>query len=109
MKDKRIKEIVKLSKRKKSELERGFNYWSAFYLGLVLAMIMFGLEIINNLLFNLGLFELIGIAYVKLIEFVILLIFTLFSMKKLGDRLSAIWLLNEKSTSLSKARKLLSD
>ena len=102
MKDKKVKKIFELSKSKKNDLERGFNWYSAVFLGFVISTIMFGIENINEFLFGKT-----NIAWIKFIEFLILLFLTLYIGNKVECRLSAIGLKNEKITSLTKAKKLL--
>jgi hypothetical protein len=108
MKDKRIKKIFKLSKRKKSQVERGFSYRSAIFLGLVISLIIFGLEVMNDFLFSLRLFNYIPLMWVKFVEFILLTILTVYSMDKVTKILSAIRLQDEKITSLKKAKEVLS-
>jgi xanthine/uracil permease len=106
MHNKKIKKVYELSKRKKSSLERSNNYWTAVFLGFAVAAILFGFNLINSIIYNIGNQE-DDIPDYKLefTEFVILAVLVVISIIKMNSRLIAIELKENKVTSLKKAKE----
>lgn len=107
MKEEKVKKIFNLSKKRKSQIERGFNYWTALFLGIGIAMILFAIDAINEIIINA--FQLNRGVILKFVEVLILFGLWISSGNEFFKRLLAIELKEEKITSLKKAKEYLKE